>query len=274
MGCAVGDDLVPVRRHTSRRLGGPPGRGRDRPRVQPESRPVSSARGSSSSATTTVRGARCQGIHPRRTNYPLDASTGDVTLLLEAASNPSFPQFRPSPLGSLDTAGEAPIYRFRRAELVVVDPDAEALAYDLEVLDGVMRTLRLDDPRRVKMLRALEACARSAPRRRRRARDRCSRWLDTRPTPTAGPPLDRHRARAHRHRVAVADPRDAAQVRPDVRVGDRVDGRLPRVPVRRVERPALRVDRGVPPRRCSSASPNGSSAASGCRSAACGSRPT
>jgi len=97
-----------------------------------------------------------QGIHPRRTNYVLDGSTGDLTLLLEAASNPSFPQFRPSPQGSLDTASDGPIYRFRRAELVVVDPDAEALAYDLEVVDGVMRTLRLDDPRRVKMLRALE----------------------------------------------------------------------------------------------------------------------
>jgi alpha-mannosidase len=76
---------------------------------------------------------------------------------LEAASNPAFPQFRPSRLGSLDTAGEAPIYRFRRAELVLVDTDAEALAYDLEVLDGVMRTMRLDDPRRVRYLRALEA---------------------------------------------------------------------------------------------------------------------
>jgi alpha-mannosidase len=98
-----------------------------------------------------------QGIHPRRTNHVLDDSSGDVRLLLEAASNPAFPQFRPSPLGSLQTAGEAPIYRFRRAELVVVDPAAEALAYDLEVLDGVMRTIRLDDPRRVKLLRAIES---------------------------------------------------------------------------------------------------------------------
>ena len=97
-----------------------------------------------------------QGIHPRRTNYPLGGATGEVTVLLEAASNPSFPQFLPSSQGSLDTATDAPIYRFRRAELVVVDPEAEALAYDLEVVDGVMRTLRLDDPRRVKMLRSLE----------------------------------------------------------------------------------------------------------------------
>ncbi len=98
-----------------------------------------------------------QGIHPRRTNYALDDSTGEVTLLLEAASNPSFPQFRPSPQGSPDTATSDPIYRLRCAELVVVDPCAEALAYDIEVVDGMMRTLRLDDQRRVKMLRALEA---------------------------------------------------------------------------------------------------------------------
>ncbi len=97
-----------------------------------------------------------QGIHPRRTNYLLHGSTGDVTLTLEAASNPSFPQFRPSAQGSPATAGHAPIYRFRRAELVTVEPEAEALAYDIEVVDGVMRTLRLDDPRRVKMLRSLE----------------------------------------------------------------------------------------------------------------------
>ncbi len=98
-----------------------------------------------------------QGIHPRRTHYRLGASTGPVTLLLEAASNPSFPLSLPSLLGSPDTAGDAPIYRFRRAELVMVDDDAEALAFDIEVLDGIMRSTALDEPRRVKMLRTLEA---------------------------------------------------------------------------------------------------------------------
>ncbi len=96
-----------------------------------------------------------QGIHPRRTNVAVDAKPGPVELLVEAASNPMFPQFQPSSLGSPDTAGDRPLYRFRRAELVVVDPEAEALAYDLEVLDGFMRTLALDDPRRARLLATL-----------------------------------------------------------------------------------------------------------------------
>ncbi len=96
-----------------------------------------------------------QGIHPRRTNYRVDAVAGPVTLHVEAASNPMFPQFTPSPLGSPDTAGDRLLYRFRRASLVVVDADAEALAYDIEVLDGVMRSLAVDDPRRARLLRIL-----------------------------------------------------------------------------------------------------------------------
>ena len=96
-----------------------------------------------------------QGIHPRRTNYAVAAVAGPVTLHVEAASNPMFAQFTPSPLGSLDTAGDRQLYRFRRASLVVVDADAEALAYDIEVLDGVMRSLALDDPRRARLLRTL-----------------------------------------------------------------------------------------------------------------------
>ena len=96
-----------------------------------------------------------QGIHPRRTNYAVDATPGPVQLHLEAASNPSFPGYRPSRFGSLDTAGDRLLYTFRRADLVVVDRNAEALAYDLDVLDGLMRSLALDDPRRSRLLRTL-----------------------------------------------------------------------------------------------------------------------
>ncbi len=96
-----------------------------------------------------------QGIHPRRTNYAVDAVVGPLVLHLEAASNPMFPSYTPSHLGSLDTAGDRLLYRLRQASLVVVDPQAEALAYDIEVLDGVMRTLHLDDPRRARLQRIL-----------------------------------------------------------------------------------------------------------------------
>ena len=96
-----------------------------------------------------------QGIHPRRTNSAVEARPGPVTLRLEAASNPMFPQFTPSRFGSLETAGDRQLYRFRQASLVVVDTEAEALAYDIEVLDGVMRTLSSDDPRRARLQRTL-----------------------------------------------------------------------------------------------------------------------
>ena len=105
-----------------------------------------------------------QGIHPRRQAVPVRGEPGPVELVVEAAANPTFPPFRPSPLGSPATAGDQPLYRLDRAELVLVDADAEALVHDLDVLDGVMRTLALDDPRRARLravvVRALDVLAR------------------------------------------------------------------------------------------------------------------
>jgi len=93
-----------------------------------------------------------QGIHPRRMALAVDSGPGPVVIDLEAASNPQFAQFRPSPLGSPEAAERTDtLYRFRRAELVVVDTAAEALAHDLDVLNGVMRTLETSDPRRVRL---------------------------------------------------------------------------------------------------------------------------
>jgi len=96
-----------------------------------------------------------QGIHPRRTNYAVDAVPGPVVLHLEAASNPTFPGYQPSQFGLLETAGERPLYQFRRASLVVVDLEVRALAFDIEVLDGLMRALDTDDPRRARLTRLL-----------------------------------------------------------------------------------------------------------------------
>ena len=73
-------------------------------------------------------GRPVQGIHPRRIRHRLEPTPGPVTVLLEAASNPSFPPCRPSPLGSPDSGDERHLYRFRRADLVLVHPAAEALA--------------------------------------------------------------------------------------------------------------------------------------------------
>jgi alpha-mannosidase len=100
-------------------------------------------------------GEPLQGIHPRRTAVPVAAGPGPVEVVIEAASNPTFPHFQPSPLGSPSTAGESPLYEFTRADLVVVDEDAEALLHDFSVLDGVMRTLAVTDRRGPRLLRLL-----------------------------------------------------------------------------------------------------------------------
>ncbi|MEX2626015.1 MAG: glycoside hydrolase family 38 C-terminal domain-containing protein [Ilumatobacteraceae bacterium] len=111
-----------------------------------------------------------QGIHPRRTGFVLPAEPGPFELVVEAAANPAFVQFRPSPLGDPATlSNEHPgLYRMRRADLALVDTEAEALAHDLDVLDGVMRALPLDDPRRTRIRRtitdALDALATLADR--------------------------------------------------------------------------------------------------------------
>ncbi|MBA3604943.1 MAG: alpha-mannosidase [Acidimicrobiia bacterium] len=101
-------------------------------------------------------GRPVQGIHPRRQAVPVDASPGPVELIVEAASNPALAQFVPTSLGRLETAGDQLLYRLDRAELVVVDPDAEALLHDLDVLDGLMLALAADDARRNSLLRAIE----------------------------------------------------------------------------------------------------------------------
>ena len=103
-------------------------------------------------------GAPLQGVHPRRTGVPIPrVDDGRVSFLVEAAANPMLgSRFQPSPLGSLDTAGDAPLYRLARAELAVRNDDVYHLCLDVETLQGVMRGLALDDPRRQRLLRQLE----------------------------------------------------------------------------------------------------------------------
>src|SRR6476659_3233000 len=114
-----------------------------------------------------AKGRPVQGVHPRRQAVPVTTGPGPVELVVEAAANPIFPQFRPSAMGSPATAGTDALYRLERAELVIVDTDAEALLHDLDVLDGTMRTLALDDPRRarirVAIVRALDVLGSSPP---------------------------------------------------------------------------------------------------------------
>ncbi len=105
----------------------------------------------------TADGQPLQGVHPRRTSVTLhDVAPGPLTLFVEAASNPNLGVgFQPTPMGSLDTAPQLPIYKFRRADLAVRDDDVLALVLDLEVLQQLMLALPLTDPRRARVRRTL-----------------------------------------------------------------------------------------------------------------------
>ncbi len=103
------------------------------------------------------------GLHPNRMYSPIGSRPGPVELHVEAASNPSFPQFRPSPLGSPATAGDAPLYRFRGARLVLVDTEAESLVHDLDVLDGIARSLPTVEPRRARLLAVIASALDAVP---------------------------------------------------------------------------------------------------------------
>ena len=123
VGPAVGHDVVPLHRRGPGGVDRPAGRGAARPRV-PRRRARVPVRGP---RPRRARAGRCRASTRAARPCPLASDAGPVELVVEAASNPTFPQFRPSPLGSPETAGERLLYRLDRAELVLVDADAEAL---------------------------------------------------------------------------------------------------------------------------------------------------
>jgi alpha-mannosidase len=116
------------------------------------------AAGFQSEGLMWMDGEPLQGIHPRRTGVPLPSvEAGSLVFCVEAASNPAFPQFKPSSLGSLATAGERPLYRLKRAELARRDDTVFHLLLDIDVLFGLARSLPEGDARRVHILRKLES---------------------------------------------------------------------------------------------------------------------
>ena len=104
-----------------------------------------------------TRGRPMQGVHPNRTGVPLDAvRPGDhIELYVEAAANPGIRRLVPSTMDASTTSGPERIYRLARAELAERDDEVIALVHDLDVLDGVMRTLPLTDPRRRRLVRTI-----------------------------------------------------------------------------------------------------------------------
>lgn len=101
-----------------------------------------------------------RGLHPLNRDVFVSAAADggeQVEYVVEAASNPPIAANRPDPNSDLVTASTAPMYTLARAELAVVNTEVAALRHDIRALNGLMKQLPLDQPRRHEILRALEA---------------------------------------------------------------------------------------------------------------------
>ena len=116
------------------------------------------AAGFQSEGLAWIDGQPVQGIHPRRSSLPLPhVGPGPFTFYVEAASNPAFPGFAPSQLGSPATAGDKALYRLARASLCTRDEAVFHLLLDVDVLLGLARSLPANEARRIRVMRQLEA---------------------------------------------------------------------------------------------------------------------
>ncbi|WP_405923321.1 alpha-mannosidase [Streptomyces sp. NBC_00035] len=83
----------------------------------------------------------------------------EIDYLVEAASNPDILAndfARPTPLGDVLTAGDKPLYTFRRADIAVLDEEVWHLDLDIQVLRELMLELNEQDPRRHEIMHALD----------------------------------------------------------------------------------------------------------------------
>ena len=145
-----------------------------------------------------------------------------------------------------EAAASAPPFRLERCELARFDREAWALVPRPRRAGGADG--RAGRRRRV----ARRAAARAQPllqrMGRRGPRDVAAGPRDPRPAARGAAQRDpdardhRHRPRAHRHGVAVAAGGDLPQVRADLRDPAAADGALPRLPLRLLAGPAVRVD--------------------------------
>ena len=114
----------------------------------------------------TPEGTIVKALEPENFHVPLSQSPGEpFTYYIEAASNPNVIAgytYAPTPLGSLSTAGDHPIYVFRAADAALLDTAVWELAQDFWTLNGLMHELPMDLPRRHNILRALERAVNTA----------------------------------------------------------------------------------------------------------------
>lgn len=107
-------------------------------------------------------GTPLKAVNPLNQYVPIanPAAGGEsIDYLVEAASNPDIlaNDFAgPTPLGDVLTAGDRPLYTFRRADIAVLDEEVWHLDLDLQVLRELMVHLGEHEPRRHEIMHALD----------------------------------------------------------------------------------------------------------------------
>ncbi|MFE0515493.1 alpha-mannosidase [Streptomyces sp. NPDC058964] len=107
-------------------------------------------------------GTPLKAVNPLNQYVPIahPAAGGEqVDYLVEAASNPDILAdgfAAPTPLGDVLTAGDKPLYTFRRADIAVLDEQVWHLDLDVQVLRELMLELGEHDPRRHEITHALD----------------------------------------------------------------------------------------------------------------------
>jgi len=107
-------------------------------------------------------GTPLKAVNPLNQYVPIgNPVTGgeEIDYLVEAASNPDIlaDNFAsPTPFGDVLTAGDKPLYTFRRADIAVLDENVWHLDLDLQVLRELMVHLEDYDPRRHEIMHTLD----------------------------------------------------------------------------------------------------------------------
>ncbi len=107
----------------------------------------------------TPDGVVLKAVEPRNRTVRAPQRAGAlVDLYVEAAGNPDVGSdwsFVPTALGSLETAGSAPLYRLGEVGLALLDEAVAELFADLTALDGLVRELPDSSTRRARIVAAL-----------------------------------------------------------------------------------------------------------------------
>ncbi|MHA5047003.1 alpha-mannosidase [Streptomyces sp. SD15] len=107
-------------------------------------------------------GVPLKAVNPQNQYVPIaHPATGgeEIHYLVEAASNPDILAndfAAPTPLGDRLTAGDKPLYTFKRADIAILDEDVWHLDLDIQVLRELMLELAELDPRRHEIMTALD----------------------------------------------------------------------------------------------------------------------